>query len=156
VTVCSKHAEKFKLEDVQGKRSVFQMQEDCSTQTCQCTIIIRSAPLWYGSVLWCFCNAPLMHRGLSVCRSTFSILAKRLSGIIQWDAVGDGGWGGVCIGVLDFGGDRRREWAVFGGWKFASFHCNQWDCLREAQRGGSSQITLGFFLLYTLCLKKMS
>jgi len=81
----------------------------------QCTIMVRSTPQWYGSVLRCFCNAPLTHRGLSVCRSTFSILAKRLSGIIQWDAVGDGGWGGVCIDVLDFGGDRRREWAVFGG-----------------------------------------
>ena len=45
----------------------------------------------------------------SVCQSTFSILAKRLSGIIQWDAVGDGGWEGLCIGVLDFDGDRRRE-----------------------------------------------
>jgi len=82
----------------------------------QCTIMVSSAPQWYGSVLRCFCNAlqctaisvpqrSAMRRNgpqrtavcLSVCWSTFSILAKRLSGIIQWDAVGDGGWVGFLL-----------------------------------------------------------
>ena len=38
---------------------------------------------------------------------------------------------GVCVGLLDFGGDRRREGAVLGEGKFGNFCCNQWDCLHE-------------------------
>jgi len=30
------------------------------------------------------------------------------------------------MGVLDFGGDRRREGVVFGGSEFGASHCNQW------------------------------
>jgi len=29
------------------------------------------------------------------------------------------------MGVLDFGGDRRREGSVWG--EFAASHCNQWN-----------------------------
>ena len=49
--------------------------------------------------------------GLSVCRSTFVMLEKRLSGSgCRW-----GRWlGGPGIGVLNFGGDRRREGAILG------------------------------------------
>jgi len=32
---------------------------------------------------------------------------------------------GLGMGVLDFGGDRRRGMGSFGG-KFGVFHCNQW------------------------------
>jgi len=32
---------------------------------------------------------------------------------------------GQRMGVLDGGGDRRREWALFGGKNWAS-HCNRW------------------------------
>jgi len=49
---------------------------------------------------------------------------------------------GPGIGVLNFGGNHRREGAVLGGRKFGTFHCNQWDCLREGRWRGSSQITL--------------
>jgi len=38
---------------------------------------------------------------------------------------------GPGIGVLNFGGIRPREGAVLGKEKFGTFHCNQWDCLRE-------------------------
>jgi len=38
---------------------------------------------------------------------------------------------GPGIGVLNFGGHRRRRRAVLGGGKFGTFHCNHWDCLRE-------------------------
>jgi len=31
----------------------------------------------------------------------------------------------VGLGVLDFGGDRRRERGSFGG-EFGTSHCNQW------------------------------
>jgi len=34
------------------------------------------------------------------------------------------------IGVLNFGGDRRRGRGSFGGGKSGTFHCNQWDCVR--------------------------
>ena len=33
---------------------------------------------------------------------------------------------GLGMGVLDFGGDRRREGVVFGGSEFGASHCNQW------------------------------
>ena len=49
------------------------------------------------------------------------------------DAVGDGGWVRPGIGVLNFGGNCRREGTVLGEGKFGTFHCNQWDCLREGQ-----------------------
>jgi len=32
----------------------------------------------------------------------------------------------VCIGVLNFGGDRRRARGSVGG-EFGSSHCNQWE-----------------------------
>jgi len=48
-------------------------------------------------------------------------LGKTVSGIIQWDAVGDGGWGGVCIGVLDFGDDRRKGMGSFWRVKVRDF-----------------------------------
>jgi len=32
---------------------------------------------------------------------------------------------GLCIGVLDFGGDRRREGAVLGS-EFGALHGSQW------------------------------
>ena len=35
--------------------------------------------------------------------------------------VGDGGWGGACIGVLDFGGDRQRGRVSFGREKVWDF-----------------------------------
>jgi len=37
------------------------------------------------------------------------------------DAIGDGGWVGICSGVLDFGGDRRGGKGSFGG-EFGAFH----------------------------------
>ena len=37
---------------------------------------------------------------------------------------------GPGIGVLNFGGDRRRGRGSFGGGKSGTFHCNQWDCVR--------------------------
>ena len=113
--------------------------------------IHHKAPQWSASLPQRFCNAPqwsasvqqytATHRGLSVCRSAFGILAKRLSGS---RAVGDGGWVGPGIGVLNFGGNRRRGRGSFGRGKFGNFHCNQWDCLGEGRWCGSSQITLGF------------
>jgi len=40
---------------------------------------------------------------------------------VDWDAVGDGGWVGHCIGVLDFGGDRQTGRGSFGG-EFGVLH----------------------------------
>jgi len=37
------------------------------------------------------------------------------------------------IGVLNFGGNRRRGRGIFSRGMFGTFHCNQWDCLREGQ-----------------------
>jgi len=42
------------------------------------------------------------------------------------DAVGDGGGVGLCMGVLDFGSDRRRGRGRFGG-EFGASHCSQWE-----------------------------
>jgi len=33
---------------------------------------------------------------------------------------------GLGMGVLDFGGDRRRGRGSFGGGEFVAPHCNQW------------------------------
>jgi len=78
-----------------------------------------------------------------LCGSGCGIVAKRLSGSrCRWDD----GWVGSGIGVLNFGGDRRMEVAVLGGGMFVTFHCNQWECLCEGRRRGSSQIALGLFL----------
>ena len=33
---------------------------------------------------------------------------------------------GLSIGMLDFGGNRRRERGSFGG-EFGAFHGNQWE-----------------------------
>ena len=49
---------------------------------------------------------------------------------------------GLGIGVLNFG-NRQREMGSFWRGKFGTSHCNQWDCLHEGQRRGSSQISLG-------------
>jgi len=51
---------------------------------------------------------------------------------------------GPGIGVLNFGGDRRKGKGSFGRGKFGTFHCNQRNCLRECRRRGSHQITSGF------------
>jgi len=46
-----------------------------------------------------------------LCRSGCGIVAKRLTGSgCRWD----GGWVGPVIGVLNFGGDRRRGRSSFG------------------------------------------
>jgi len=33
---------------------------------------------------------------------------------------------GLGMGILDFGGDRRRGRDSLGGGEFAASHCNQW------------------------------
>ena len=40
---------------------------------------------------------------------------------------------GPGIGMLNFGGNHRREGAVLEKKKIGTFHCNQWDCLREGR-----------------------
>jgi len=65
-----------------------------------------------------------MYCGIFVCL----LVCIQHPGRVDPDAVGFGG-----IGVLNFGGNRRREEAVLGGGKFGTFHCNQWDYLREKQ-----------------------
>ena len=52
---------------------------------------------------------------------------------------------GRWMGILDGGGDRRRESGSFGA-KCGASHCNQWDSLREGRVCGFSQITLGFLI----------
>jgi len=44
---------------------------------------------------------------------------------VDLDAIGEDGWVGLCMGVLDFGGDRQRGRGSFGG-EFGASHCNQW------------------------------
>ena len=106
--------------------------------------IRRKAPQWSASVP----QRSEIHRNApwSVCLSvgirhpgeTAEWLGTRLGVVVGV---------GVCIGVLDFDGHRRRGMGSFVRGKFGTFHCNQWDCLRDGWQGGSSQITLGFFLL---------
>jgi len=84
----------------------------------------HKAPQWSASLPQHFCKTPqctATHRSLSVCRSAFGILAKRLSGSrCRWD----GGWVGSAICVLNFGGNHRRGRDSFGRGKFGTFHCN--------------------------------
>jgi len=54
-----------------------------------------------------------------------------LYGVVSGDSRG--------MGVLDWGGDRRREGAVLG-----VNVTQQWDSLREGQQRDCSQITFGF------------
>jgi len=101
----------------------------------------RKTPQWSASLPQ-LRNAPQRTAVcLSVLRSTFGILAKRLNGSwCRW------GWwlGGPGIGVLNSGGNRRRGGGSFERGKVWDFHCNQRDCLREGRWRGCSQITLGF------------
>ena len=52
----------------------------------------------------------------------------------------DGEWSRSRMGVLDGGGDRRREGTVLGRGKYGAFHCrpNQWGLcgIFSAVRGG--------------------
>jgi len=94
-----------------------------------------------------FCDVSVMHVHntlQSVCLSVSPHSVSLQNGWVDRDVVGDGGWVGLCIGVLDFGSDRRRGRNSFGRGKFGTFHWNQWDCLREGRWRGSSEITLGF------------
>ena len=57
---------------------------------------------------------------------------------------------GRGMGVLDAGGDRRREGAVFGGGKFGASHCNN---------GNGDAIFPDYFgedLLQTVCCTSMN
>jgi len=77
-----------------------------------------------------FTQCTATHRGvLSVCQSAFSILAKWLSGLGR----GLGWWldWGFVLAYSILVVIVEREGAVLGGGKFGTFHCNQWDCLRE-------------------------
>ena len=65
---------------------------------------------------------------------------------------------GQGMRVLDGGGDRQRGRGSFGGKRGPSL-CNQWDCLREGRRRGSSQITLVFVVVsrrWTLSCRQLT
>jgi len=127
-----------------------------STTVCAtCTTMRHSEPQWSGSVLRCFHNAlqciarhcnglqsfrnvPAMHcnapQYTMVCLSGCLLVCIRHPGktadwIGTWLGMVVGV--GLCIGILDFGGDRQRGRGSFGRGMFRTFHCNQWDCLRE-------------------------
>jgi len=55
-----------------------------------------------------------------VCLSVYPEIVLLQNGSLDLDAVWGGEWGRSRMGVLDWGGDRRREGAVFCGGEFGA------------------------------------